>query len=228
MKLILTGGGESRHFKTLDQKFISLLGANPSLLFIPLAGDEEHWDDGLTRIMATFSTIKFDNIEMCLDLDSLDWEYLQHFDAIYIDGGNTFQLMSKIRQNHTFELLHRFLHNGGVINGDSAGAIVLGSHLETAHFGEDGDDNETELISYQGLNLLGDVAVHCHYEESEKQQIAGFVEEYGFPVVALGETTGVSIENGLLKVIGHSKADVYFLDKIIELQPGDTLRLLNN
>ena len=108
MQLVLTGGGDSEHFRELDKHFISLLGDSSRLLFIPLACDKEHWNDGLERISETFSTIHFDNIEMCLDLEVLDWAYLSKFDAIYIDGGNTFQLMSRIRKTHTYELLCRF------------------------------------------------------------------------------------------------------------------------
>ena len=59
MKLIMTGGGDSEHFEEIDQYFISLLGEDPRLLFIPLAGDPESFEDGLERIQETFSTIQF-------------------------------------------------------------------------------------------------------------------------------------------------------------------------
>ena len=78
--------GTPAHFRILI-KHLSLLGPTPKLLFIPLACDPEHWDDGLDRISYTFSTIKFHNIDMCLDLGLLSWSYLKKFDAIYIDGG---------------------------------------------------------------------------------------------------------------------------------------------
>ncbi|MCR9205606.1 MAG: peptidase E, partial [Halobacteriovoraceae bacterium] len=126
MKLIMTGGGDSLHFEEIDQFFINLLDKDANLLFIPLAGDPDSWEDGLSRIKQTFSTIQFSKIEMCLDLSKLRWKKLKKFDAIYIDGGNTFDLMEEIHHTHFYELLHRFLHHGGVVNGDSAGAIILG------------------------------------------------------------------------------------------------------
>jgi dipeptidase E len=171
MKLILSGGGDSEYFVELDKAFLNHLSNNPSLLLIPMAGEAGNYKDALERIVETFSTIDFENIEMCLELETLDWDYLKKFDAIYIDGGNTFRLMDQVRKSHFYELIRKFIHKGGVINGDSAGAIILGSHLETAHFGDAGDENETELISYQGLNLLGDIAIHCHYEDTEEHQI---------------------------------------------------------
>lgn len=225
MKLILSGGGDSEHFIDLDKQFLSLLPENPNLLLIPMAGDPSTYDDALDRIVETFSTIYFENIEMCLELDSLDWEYLKHFNAIYIDGGNTFRLMDQVRRSHFYELLRKFIHKGGVINGDSAGAIILGSHLETAHFGDFGDENETELISYQGLNLLGDIAIHCHYEDSEENQIKDFVNEYGLSVIALNEAAGVSIKDKELTVIGSRKVDYYSLQGKREMLPGQSLCL---
>jgi dipeptidase E len=225
MKLVMSGGGESEGFLKLDAHFLTLLPNNPSLLLIPMAGEPDTYDDALERIVDTFSTINFENIEMILDLSTLDWECLKNFDAIYIDGGNTFRLMDQVRKTHFYELLRKFIHKGGVINGDSAGAIIMGSHLETAHFGDEGDENETELISYQGLNLLGDIAIHCHYKESEEQQIQSFVEEYGLPVIALNETAGISIENDNLKILGNCEVHFYHLNKKIVLQPGELFRL---
>jgi dipeptidase E len=225
MKLIITGGGDSEHFEEIDSFFISQLGENPRLLFIPLAGDPETFDDGLERIQETFSTIEFHKIEMCLDLEELEWDYLSQFDAVYIDGGNTFTLMEEIRNTHFYELLHRFLHHGGVVNGDSAGAIILGSHLETAHFGETPDENETEVISYQGLNLLGQWAIHCHYNSEEEDEVLEFVREFGFPVLALHEETAIAIDGRDVQVIGKASATLFTQKEVIVLPPGSQRKI---
>lgn len=225
MKLVLTGGGDSKHFREIDKFFVSKLGKTPSLFFIPLAGKKRSWKNALSRIQETFSTIHFDNIEACEDLNSLTWEKLKRFDAIYIDGGNTFQLMDMIRDTHFYELLHKFLNHGGVVNGDSAGAIVLGSHIETAHFGLHGDENKAGVISYQGLNLLGSWAIHCHYKKREDKEIQKFVLEYGFPVIALHDSSSVYLSNRNLKVIGKKSVSVFTKKgkKVIEV--GESIRL---
>lgn len=221
MRLIITGGGDSSYFEEIDQYFIKQLGKNPKLLYFPFAQRKKIWNEGLERISETFSSIKFSKIEMCKSLRTLNWETLKDFSAIYIDGGNTFDLMNKIRNTHSYELLKRFLHQGGVINGDSAGAIVLGSHLQTAHFGEIGDENLTGVISYQGLNILGDWAIHCHYEEAENREILDFSDTYGFPVLALCESTALSIEDNLIKVIGESPLVIFENGSIKYIAPGD-------
>ena len=231
MKLFLTGGGESENFEELDNLFISKLSKNPKLLFIPLAGEESSFLDGLDRIQETFSTIHFNKIELCTNLFELDWEELKRFDAIYLDGGNTFHLMKQIRQSHFYELIRKFIQNGGVINGDSAGAIILGSHLETAHFGILGDENESNLISYQGLNLLGDWAIHCHYDPEDDEEIMSFSREYGLPVLALAEETGVFIEYDHVQVYGDKELKIFDYSSDQEdlmplvLKPGDKLNL---
>lgn len=225
MKLILSGGGDSENFLELDKVFLDLLPPDPSLLLVPVAGDPKTFDDALERIVETFSIIDFEKIEMILDLADMDWNYLKNFDAIYIDGGNTFRLMDQVRRSHFYELLRKFIHHGGIINGDSAGAIILGSHLETAHFGEAGDENLTPLISYQGLNLLGDLAIHCHYEKSEQTQISAFVHEYGLPVLALDEASGVKIEDQEMLVVGKKSVDLYTQERVIRISPGESYRL---
>lgn len=228
MKLIMTGGGDSVHFEKIDKHFVDLLGEDPKLLFIPLAGEQSQWNDGLARIKMVFSTINFNKIEMCVDLAELDWSYIKQFGAIYIDGGNTFDLMAKIRHTHTFELLHKFLHHGGIINGDSAGAIVLGSHLETAHFGDAGDINNSDIVSYQGLNLLGHWAIHCHYVESEDKEILDFSNEYGFPILALYEETSVFIKKTEVIVIGEKKACVFKAGVKSTIEPNQKFHLFKD
>ena len=222
----MTGGGESENFTEIDLLFqAKMVDKAPNLLFIPLACEKSLWNASLERIKTVFTSIDFNNIEMCINLDKLTWDYLKNFEAIYFDGGNTFQLMSEIRHTHTYELLHRFLNNGGIINGDSAGAIVLGSHLETAHFGDNGDENTSNIKSYQGLNLLGQYAIHCHYEESEDTEIKLFAKEYGFPIIALHENSAIYIENGTLKVIGQNKVRLFKNNETIDFEPGHEVSL---
>lgn len=222
MKLIMTGGGDSNYFLEIDAHFMSLLGEKPRLLYFPFAQAKKYWSNGHTRIADVFSSLDFTQIEICKSLKDLDWEYLKDFDAIYIDGGNTFELMDKFRNTHGYELIKRFLFHGGVINGDSAGAIALGSHIATAHFGDIGDENSTELVSYQGLNTLGNWSIHCHYEESEDFEIIDFVTSYGLPVMALSETTAISIENNKIKVIGQSPITIFSPDAEINVySPGE-------
>lgn len=221
----MTGGGDSSHFLEIDQYFIDQLGDAPKLLYFPFAQEKKYWEDGHSRISETFSSIKFSEIKMCRSLKKLDWETLKNYSAIYIDGGNTFDLMNKIRNTHSYELLKRFLHNGGVINGDSAGAIVLGSHLATAHFGDIGDENATKLISYQGLNIFGDWAIHCHYQESENEEIMAFTNTYGFPVIALSENSAIALDRGLLRVIGEAPVVIFTQKNVNYLLPGSEFQI---
>lgn len=221
----MTGGGESSHFLEIDQYFIKQLGSSPKLLYFPFAQEKKKWKDGHIRISETFSSIQFSKIKMCKSLKKLNWDTLKEYSAIYIDGGNTFDLMNKIRNTHAYELLKRFLHEGGVINGDSAGAIVLGSHLATAHFGEVGDENATGLVSYQGLNILGDWALHCHYQESENDEIMAFTKTYGLPVIALSEISAISVEDKVLRVIGEAPVVIFDSTGIHYILPGSKYNL---
>ena len=218
----MTGGGDSENFTKIDAHFLSLLSEDPTLLFIPLAGEPESFTDCHERIKETFSTIEFENIEMCLDLKDLKWSHLKNFDALYIDGGNTFKLMKHIRESHFYELLRMFIHNGGIINGDSAGAIILGSHLETAHFGTIGDENLSGLISYQGLNLLGDWVIHCHYDLTDDFEIKTFTRQVGLPVLALAEDTAIAVEDGQINVFGPGMLKVFQNNKSFTILPGES------
>ena len=208
MKIILTGGGESEFFESIDEKFIELISHNPKLLYIPTAGED--YEEGLDRIRSVFSTIDFKSINMCKDISELNWDYVSTFGAIYIDGGNTFKLMSEIRNSHFYELINKFINSGGVVNGDSAGAIILGSHLQTAHMGETPDENSSNLVSYQGLNLLGNIAIHCHYEDQDNGEIIEFSKEYGFPILCLYEESSIYIHDYIAYVASKKAVKIFY------------------
>ena len=210
MPLYLTGGGEQEDFKGLDRLFLEKLPKGAGILLVPLAVDEDEYEDALLRVEECFGgSSKVDKIELCEDVNKYSFDDLKGFDAVFLEGGNTFQLIQAVRQTSFFDNLEQFLLDGGHIYADSAGAIVLGAHVRTAFLGEDADEDFEKLQDYRGLNLIEPYAVHCHHESSDQDSINDLMYETGTPILALAEPCGVFIEAGKLKVFGKAHLEIF-------------------
>lgn len=224
MPLYLTGGGDQEDFRGLDRLFLENLPKGAAILVIPLAVEGDY-EEALERAEDCFAGKKVDAIDMCEDVDKLAWEDLEKYDAVFIEGGNTFVLIQAVRQSAFFKNLQRYLEAGHSIYADSAGAIVLGTNVRTAFFGEEGDEDEKRLQDYRGLGVIGPWTVHCHYEPGDQDEIQDLLYDSGHPILALAEPTGVCIDGNTVKVFGRAPLEVFTFTGHKTFQPGATLDL---
>jgi len=89
---------------------------------------------------------------------------LMNFDIIYVQGGNTFYLLSMMRKCNFKKIIKKLLKKGIIYIGVSAGSIVAGKNIETAKWL--GDENIVHMsdMNFMGLNLLP-YNIVVHYNE---------------------------------------------------------------
>jgi peptidase E len=225
MEIIITGGGDSEYFKQIDRHFKKLMPQRSNILLIPVATNRRNHRYCLRRIQDTFSQLEFNKIDVCSDLKTMKWNHVELFHSIYIDGGNTFKLMHEIRNSKFKDIIKKFIANGGIINADSAGAIVLGKNIKTASIGKIADKNSINLNNYRGLNLLFNYSIHCHYDyKNENDQLIKYSLKHG-ATLALTEKTACYIHNKKLHVIGRAPLYIYQDGKEKVLKPKESLTL---
>jgi dipeptidase E len=204
-RLILAGGGDARDSQPLDELFAAWLGPRGRMLYLPVAlkGRGRPYDQCLAWIQSIFWPLGVSGIEMWTDLDEHGADELAAFDAVYLGGGNTFNLLAQLRDSGLDSSLVRFTQRGGAIYGGSAGAIVLGRDIVTcAHL----DSNDVGLADTRGLDLVAGHAVWCHYRPEEDARIAKYVREKGRPVLAISERAGVGVRGGRFESAGFEPA----------------------
>jgi dipeptidase E len=221
-KLILSGGGDENQTRLIDKYFTSLLNPDLPLLYIPVAMDPpaENYKECYEWFIRVFHPFGIPRIEMWTDLEDKRMEDLNVFSAVYIGGGNTFHLWQKLRDTHFLELVKRYIAEGGTVYGGSAGAIILGSHLETCVLS---DDNTTGLTDYSGLGCIGDYAILCHYEKGQEDFIQSLTIKWNKPVIALSEETGLAVAGNRMTVIGNKTAMVFDVNGIFEVDIGEVI-----
>lgn len=90
-------------------------------------------------------------------------------DVIYIGGGNTFGTMEHLRRGNFDKALVKYVKNGAVYIGGSAGAYVA---LKEFSHALKYDENAVGLTDFSGLGLY-DGLILCHFSEERR----GYFEE---------------------------------------------------
>lgn len=117
-------------------------------------------------------------------------------DAIHIGGGNTFELLFMLRYRGLLPKLKKYVENGGILMGSSAGSIVMCPDISIAQFA---DDNWLHLSGeeLEGLSLV-DFYMKPHWEQwaHKKRIFHDFSKEHGKPVYGVREFQAIYVHDG--------------------------------
>jgi dipeptidase E len=185
--IILSGGGDEKQSLLLDNFFFQKIKDNGSILYIPIALRGHRYFDGADQWFKGVLSLhnrKDINITTIKDLNnSLD---LNNFDAVYIGGGNTWNLFKEIKESGFDKNLKDFSSlPDKILYGGSAGAIIFGKYISCQH------DEKLIDIEDSGLDLIGDNSVACHYETSRDGDIENWYDEKMSNVIAISEDSEV-------------------------------------
>jgi dipeptidase E len=197
MTTYLTGGGDQECFRHLDLHFFDELPKNSSIGVLAQAGDDPL--ESLARIEQDFEHQKISSVTLVKSPS----EELLDYDALIIEGGNTFNLIRAVRDSDFFSLLKKFSESGKPLYADSAGAIVLGSDVHTAFLGDEGDEDQLRLQDYRGLDIIHPWCVHAHSTPEDFEELQNILYNTGNPIFALSEETGIRICDNEIEVFGH-------------------------
>lgn len=164
--------------------FTALIGKNPAdtkLAMIPNAKDyyAERARDYKNNVVLSFLKDAGFDAEI-VDLRGYDQaslkEKLQSFDAVWVAGGNTFNLRYEIKRSGLDNILKELLKNGLVYGGDSAGAIVVGPTLKGT---ETADEPEfAEQILWDGMNIIDKIIIPHADNVSMHEALEPMLEMY--------------------------------------------------
>ena len=197
MTLFLGGGGDIADSFAMDREFFKSLSADDRILYISSACDFTTYDNCLKwffRLVRKYVEMPFENIVMCSEEPVIP--ELSEFKAIYIGGGNTYRLLDYVCRTGLKNKLIKYLDNGGLVFGGSAGAIIFGETAKTV---------SEEQEHYPDNNAVGYVkgyAVRCHYQESDDDEYKKLSKIIPFPILALPENGGIVYDDGKLNPVG--------------------------
>jgi len=223
MRIILSGGGSGEETVELDKLFADMLDKSKPLLYIPIAIDniKHPYPECLTWLKKTFNNLGVKKYEMWSEEELFKFEDSspKQFSGIYLGGGNTFYLLKKLKDNKGIGFIREAIIQDIPIYGGSAGAIIFSKSIKTSlNF----DKNWVDLEDFEGINLIRDHYLWCHFEENKLDKIKNLILNQKIaPSIALTEKNGLFLCEGEICLVGTEPAWVF--DKVgnrKKLEPG--------
>ena len=153
-KLALYSDQEISANAEMDARVLRLIGQpQPRIGYIAATRDPERI---YFRRKADYYARIGANLTVCVDSGSgtseAEWSRLLSCDAIHLSGGNTFSFLSRLQRRSVLPLLARYVSEGGVLIGVSAGAILMTPSVNSALLC--GDVRDEQLMDDAGLGLV--------------------------------------------------------------------------
>ena len=216
--LVLVGG--IRPGPAINAAFVSLAGgASAHIVVIPTAsiGDAgpPGWIPFLTRRMKETLGVSNVTVVHSLDRSTADSERfvepLQNATGVWILGGFPGRMVYSYLGTRTERAIHDVLSRGGVVGGESAGAMIQASWLDSS------DDEFTpeirELIktySRGGFGLLKGAAVFPHFDERGSAEAVNFTSQYpGQLGIGIDNATALIVKGDRVEVIGQGTVSIF-------------------
>jgi dipeptidase E len=192
--------------------FFKILGKYPkdtTVAFIPTAADPQK---NKTFVQWSIDQIKNEGMKVVkIDLKEENkislYHKLKKCDVIWLNGGNTYYLLDKIKKSGFDKIINKLLESGKIYFGVSAGSYVACPNIEAAGW-KHADRNINNLKNLTGLNFVPFIMT-AHFEEAVKKAVEKGAKNTKLPVVALTDKQALIVKGKKYKVVGIGKKNFY-------------------
>jgi len=188
----------------VEREWLTLLGkTHPTIGYIPSCNDPERV---FFRTQEAYYARLGVEIAVYFELDlAFAPERLIDLlacDAIHLTGGNTFYFLHWLRQRNMLSTLQRYVADGGILIGVSAGAILMTSNIATACLC--GDTRPEEDPDWSGLGLV-DFAFVPHIDSLSEGSvvIANYARKHQITVYGCRDGDGLIVQDNQIRCIGN-------------------------
>lgn len=192
MKLLLTSAGLKTN-DLLDQarQVLPQAPEDSVAVLISYSTTEEEWyvEDAKQEIIDLgIANIQDVNMRRLVDVGALG-----QADLIYMCGGNTFNILSKLRETGLFQYVKTQVENGALYVGVSAGSILAGPNIQISSWGSEGDKNEIGLEDLNGFGWT-DKIIFPHFRPDLVTDVESFEDKFACKVTPLTDAQGILLE----------------------------------
>ncbi|MCE0521358.1 MAG: peptidase E [Methylacidiphilales bacterium] len=125
--------------RPLDNRILEVAGtASPSVGWIPAGSRPEkvaEFFDQRRCYYADFDVIDVKMFPVHQEFDEARIPWLMSRDIIHLSGGDPFVFLRNLKRTGMLEVLRSWALRGGILVGDSAGAMLMTANIEIARFG---------------------------------------------------------------------------------------------
>lgn len=222
-KLVFVGGDEFRAgCRSMDSHLLALPQiTNVRVLIVPAAAADSRPEMAAENGVEYFHSLGA-HASSAMVLQPSDAEdnalisSVDDADIVYFTGGNPIHVLNVLDNSSFLRRLKRFLYDGGILAGSSAGAMVMGGWMKYRGW-------------VKGLSLIEDVVILPHHENSNPVDVSiEFSGSMPDGIVALGIDSGtacvIDVETSVVThVLGQGQVLIYDRVGWNEISVGDSL-----
>jgi dipeptidase E len=127
----------------------------------------------------------------------------EDIDIVFMQGGNTFWLLTEIRRTGFDELLPTLLDAGVIYVGVSAGSCVCCPTIEMAGW-KDPEIERHGIEDLTGMNLVT-FLMTVHFEESMRELLHEKVGDVSYEVKVLTDDQAILVKDSAYSLVGTGK-----------------------
>lgn len=218
---LVTSGGDR-----IDERFRKILEAHSRrLVFIPTAASslrskygtiwnpdlEENRDPFLRELTIRFNVVEIEILHTrsreVADSDAFV-RPLRNADAVWMSGGNAGRLADAYLGTRVVEELRAVVARGGIVAGESAGAIIQGSYVVRGN-----PDKPVLMVDGRdrGFGFLPNIAINPHLTSSQREnELVSVVDRYPHLLgLGIDDDAGLVVRGEIAEVIGSGRVAVY-------------------
>ena len=219
MRLLLISnsvGSDGAYLDHCEAEIVAFAGPGAHVLFVPFAGTDESGYgtaavERLTRMgfTASWADRSVDPVAA-----------LERADVVFVGGGNTFLLLSRLLESSMLDRMAGRVRDGMPYIGTSAGCNIAGPTIKTTN-----DMPIVEVPSLAAMDLVP-FQINPHYVdrdpdsshrgETREQRLNEYLEQNDTPVVALREGAMLRVEGPSVLVAGSAGVRVFRPDVLVE------------
>lgn len=125
-------------------------------------------------------------------------------EVVYVEGGNTFFLLKKVRESDFDKVIKDLIARGVAYIGSSAGSYILCPTIEMATWKHQDRYNHYGVTDLAALNIVP-FLVTAHYTPEYRELLKGKIQTSKYPVKILTDDQAILIQNGEARLIGKGE-----------------------
>ena len=160
----------------------------------------------LERTENIFKQNNYNYEELDIDGKNKEWleSYLKDFEAVFVQGGNSFYLLKAIRESGFDSVIKKLLPGGFVYIGASAGSYVACPTIEMAGLGHQDKYNHYGVADLTAMGLVP-FLMSVHYSPENKDILKEKIAKTSLPVKILTDDQAILIQDDKVELVGEGE-----------------------
>lgn len=204
MKQTIILGSDSTFVLEKDFKINGKDKSQVKWAYITTAGNDVPVTDYLVRTKEALDKLSWDYEEYDIAGKSAEQisDFLKSKDAIFMQGGNTYYLLKQARACNLKSVLEKFLAEGKVYVGTSAGSYIMCPDIEVMNWKDSSRFNQHGLTNLKALGFVP-FRLFCHFNRhlDDQEKIKELVKQSEYPAYIINDGEGLLVEDGNIKFI---------------------------